>query len=293
MKEEIRNATETARNSSELANNFYSDMRPIVQPVAKCVGALIELAVNPIVFYSEKARVNFKYRFEQYQKKMESVKEDEKCEVHPEIGVPIMQSLYYITNDDIAEMFTNLLASASICHLAGNAHPAFVEKIKQMSPDEAKIVQFLQKNQTVGYVSLRANYKNEDGFVTPVLKDVGIAGLVSLMYSQNAKLYISNLLSLGIIDDAGDEFIDDEEMYNQIIDYNNLKKVKDMHECMEEYSSVDIEKGYYYVTEIGRQFINACCNSGMTSEKSDNSGKKDRIGFASVEMCDAIVDELV
>lgn len=294
MQEEIINTTEAAKNTSELANNFYSDMRPIVQPVAKCVGALLELAVNPVVFFSEKARINFKHRLEQYQKKMESVKEEDKCEVHPEIGVPIMQVLHYTTNNDIAEMFTNLLASASISHMAGNAHPAFVEIIKQMSPDEAKIVQYLQKNHIIGYVTLKANQKDEVGFVNPVLKDVGVAGLVPLMYKQNAKVYISNLLSLGIIADAGDIFLDDEELYNQIIEYNHLKDVKEMHENMEEYSSVDIEKGYYYVTEIGMLFINACCNTGMTSEKkkSDES-KKDKNGFATVETCETIIDELV
>lgn len=226
---------------------------------------------------------------------MENVKEEDKCEVHPEIGVPIMQVLHYVTNDDIAEMFTNLLASASISHMAGNAHPAFVEMIKQMSPDEAKIVQYLQKNNNIGYVSLRADHKNDEGYVTPVLKDVGIAGLVKLMYKQNAKVYISNLLSLGIIDDAGDEFIEDEEMYNQIIEFNNLKEVKEKYESMEEYSSVDIEKGYYYVTEIGRLFINACCNIGISSGKKKSTGasKKDKTGIAWVETCEAIVDELV
>ncbi len=261
MQEEIRNTTEAARYGLELANNFYSDMRPIVQPVTKCIGALIELAVNPVVFYSEIARINYKHRLEQYQKKMENVKEEDRCEVHPEIGVPIMQVLHYTTNDDIAEMFTNLLASASISQLAGNAHPAFVEMIKQMSPDEAMIVQYLSKGQSIGYVTLNAQKKDDDGFITLVLKEVGIAGLVPLMYKQNSKVYMSNLLSLGIIADSVDEYIDDEKMYNQIIEYNNLKDVKETHESMEEYSSVDIEKGYYYVTEIGRLFINACCNN--------------------------------
>lgn len=293
MNEEIRNTTEAARNSSELANIFYSDIRPVVQPVAKCIGALIELAVNPIFFYSEKARVNFKHRLEQYQKKMENVKEEDKCYVHPEIGVPIMQVLYYTTNDDIAEMFTNLLVSASICHMAGNAHPAFVEIIKQMSPDEAKIVQFLQKEVHIGYVTLKANQKDKVGFITPVLKDVGIAGLVPLMYKQNAKIYISNLLSLGILDDAGNEFLNNEDMYKQIIEYNNLKEVKEKYEHMEDYSSVDIEKGYFYVTEIGRLFINTCCNTGRTSEKrSNNECKNDNNGSASIETCEAIIDEL-
>lgn len=86
---------------------------------------------------------------------MEGVQDEERCEVHPEIGVPIMQTLHYTTNDYIAEMLTNLLSSASIISMAGNAHPAFVEIIKQMSPDEAKIVQYLKKCSEIPYVSLR------------------------------------------------------------------------------------------------------------------------------------------
>lgn len=257
--EEIKNTTETAKNASELLTNFYSDLRPIVQPVTKCIGAVLDLAVSPVLYYSQKAQINFKHRLEQYEKKMEVVKEEDRCEVHPEIGVPIMQVLHYTTNDEIAELFTNLLASASVIDLAGNAHPAFVEIIKQLSPDEALIVQFLKKEQQIGYITLKANKKGESGFITPVEKDTAIADLVPLMYKQNAKVYLSNLLSLGIIADANDEYIDNDNMYAHIIEYNNLKDIIAMYESMEEYESVDVEKCYYYVTDIGRLFIKACC----------------------------------
>ena len=79
------------------------------------------------------------------------------------------------------------------------------------------------------------------------------------MYKQNAKVYLSNLLSLGIIADANDEYIDNDKMYAHIIEYNNLKDIIAMYESMEEYESVDVEKCYYYVTDIGRLFIKACC----------------------------------
>lgn len=134
------------------------------------------------------------------------------------------------------------------------------EIIKQLSPDEALIVQFLKKEQQIGYITLKANKKGESGFITPVEKDTAIADLVPLMYKQNAKVYLSNLLSLGIIADANDEYIDNDKMYAHIIEYNNLKDVIAMYESMEEYGSVDVEKCYYYVTDIGRLFIKACCS---------------------------------
>lgn len=261
--EEITNTTEAAKNASELAKNAYNDLRPIIQPVAKCIGNILEFAsctTVPLVYWSEKVKINFQRRLEEYKKKLDDIDEDKRCEVHPEIGVPIIQTLPYITNDKIAELFTNLLASASVIDLAGNAHPAFVEIIKQLSPDEALIIQYLTNNRHIGYVTLKANKKNENGFITPAEKEIAIADLVPLMYKQNAKVYMSNLLSLGIIADAVNEYIDNDKMYDHIIDYNGLKEVIGKYESMDEYSSVDIERCYYYVTEIGQLFIKACCH---------------------------------
>ena len=54
--EELQNSTEIARNASELANNFYSDIRPIVQPVSKCIGAVLDFISTPVCFYLRSQR---------------------------------------------------------------------------------------------------------------------------------------------------------------------------------------------------------------------------------------------
>ncbi len=191
---------------------------------------------------------------------MEGVQDEERCEVHPEIGVPIMQTLHYTTNDYIAEMLTNLLSSASIISMVGNAHPAFVEIIKQMSPDEAKIVQYLKKCSEIPYVSLRANVKEPgDGFYTPIDKAVAITSEVDLMYPQNVKIYISNLLSLGVLSDADNLQLVDEDVYEKVIKHNQLDEEKTKYESLQNIGSVDFEKSYYQVTDIGKLFVNACC----------------------------------
>jgi len=257
--EEIKNTTEAAKNASELATNFYSDLRPIVQPVAKCIGAVLDLAVSPVLYYSQKAQMNFKRRLEQYQKKMESVKEEDRCEVHPEIGVPIMQVLHYTTNDDIAEMFTNLLASASISSMARCAHPAFVEFIKHMSPDEAMIVRFLKGKDFIPYLTLQANLaKPNKGFLTPIENAVSICSEVKLIYPENVKVYISNLLSLGIIVDANSLHLMDDRLYEKVKQDNNLEEEKANLEKDSMFESVVYKSGYYYISDIGKLFINAC-----------------------------------
>lgn len=259
--DEIKYTTETAKNASELATNFYSDIRPVVQPVTKCIGALLELAVTPVLFFSEKAQINLKLRLEQYQEKMESVKEEDRCEVHPEIGVPIMQVLHYITNDEIAEMFTNLLASASITSMAGSAHPAFVEFIKHMSPDEAKIVRYLDEKDFVPYITLKAHFaKPRKGFITPIENSVSLCNDIDLIYPQNIQIYLSNLLSLGIIVDANSLHLMDDGLYDKVIKTNQLEEKKAEYEQIQDFERVEFQKGYYFVSEIGKLFISACCS---------------------------------
>lgn len=258
--EEIKNTTEAAKNLSSLADKFYSDIRPIIQPVAKCIGSVLEYAGLPILYHTEKAIINFHHRMDEYRKKVEAVKEEDKCEVHPEIGVPIMQALPYTTNDDIANMFTNLLASASASSMAGCAHPAFVEYIKRMSPDEARILQYLKKIDVIPHVTYRVNWKEpQKGFITPIENETAIEKKVDMIYPQNAKLCISNLMSLGIIEDSGTLFLINNQIYEEVIEYKKLKDVVSRYEKMENVNSVTLDKGYYYVTEIGKMFIKACC----------------------------------
>ncbi len=260
---EIENTTEAAKNTSELANNVYSDLRPIIQPVAKCIGNVLEFAscvTLPLQYWTGMAKANYAKRLEEYTKKIENVSEQDKCEVHPEIGVPIMQALPYTTNDDIAEMFTNLLASASVSSMAGSAHPAFVEYIKRMAPDEAKIVQYLQRIDVIPYVTYRVNWKEpKNGFITPVEREIAIEKKVQMVFPQNAKLYISNLISIGILEDAGSVFLIDDKIYDEVIEYKHLKDVVSRYENRDDVNSIQLQKGYYFVTDIGENFIKACC----------------------------------
>lgn len=258
--EELQNSTEIARNASELANNFYSDIRPIVQPVSKCIGAVLDFISTPVCFLSEKSKINFEKRLEEYKAKMAEVRDENKCEVHPEIGVPIMQVLHYTTNDEIADMFTNLLTTASVDTTAGNAHPAFIEYIKQMSPDEARIVKYLKNKSSIPHLTIRVYFKEEDkGFITPLENAVSLCDDVAMIYPQNVGVYLSNLLSLGIIEDSGTMHLVDNSLYDKIIEYNHLDEAKKRYEQIPDFKRTEDQKGYYSVTKIGRLFIKACC----------------------------------
>src|SRR5205814_1313614 len=58
----------------------------------------------------------------------------------PTIAVPALMSLTYTTNDCLRAMYAELLATSMDKTTATSAHPAYVEIIKQMTSDEARII---------------------------------------------------------------------------------------------------------------------------------------------------------
>lgn len=63
---------------------------------------------------------------------------------NPNIAGPILEALKYAGHEDtLSDMYANLLATSLDSNVAANAHPAFVEVIKQLTPPEAQLIKHL------------------------------------------------------------------------------------------------------------------------------------------------------
>lgn len=240
----------------------YQDLaQPGVQAVGKALGTVFEFSTSfllPVKLLNEKFKLNFAKRLNEYKAKLEEVPEDKRCEVHPQIGTPIVEKLSYTTTDEIADLFTTLLANASNVDRVNLAHPSFVNMIESLSTDEARIIKYLRTSQNVPYCSFRARAKEEDkGFVTIGDHLTLIPHCVSLNYPQNINAYLSNLVSLGIlIDQAGLYKVDNSE-YDSICEKNNLDRLKQQY-VPTMFKDIEVSKSYYEVTAFGKLFIEAC-----------------------------------
>ena len=92
----------------------------------------------------------FEKRLKEYSDKLDAISEEKICKVNPQIGIPIIDKLTYVTDDDIADLFTTLLGKASSYNTINQAHPGFVQIIDKLSGDEAKIIKHLYRN--IGYI---------------------------------------------------------------------------------------------------------------------------------------------
>lgn len=257
-----KSVVELVKAGSNVLGQFYQDLaQPSVRALGQALGTVFELCPTSLLslkIWTEKRKLNFKKRLNEYAKKLENIPEDKRCEVDTQIGTPIIEKLTYTTNDEIADLFTTLLANASNTETVNRAHPAFVDIIGRLSEDEAQLIKYLQTYVEIPYCSFRAMLKSEKGgFNTIVDHATMLPFKVSLNFPQNISAYISNLISLGILSDENGIFKIDETEYNQICENYRLDSLRGQlvpNAC----KAIEVSKSYYKVTQFGMLFISAC-----------------------------------
>src|SRR3990172_1019024 len=142
-----------------LLKELYGDLaKPGVSQVGKALGSVLGLGNTilwPITLMNEKANIALKRNLEKYREQIKEVPEDELTEVPPEIGVPITEKLSYVTNEELSNLYVNLLAKASTFKTAESAHPSFVNIINNLSPDEALLLEQFRDTDALPYVEAR------------------------------------------------------------------------------------------------------------------------------------------
>ncbi|WP_418313500.1 DUF4393 domain-containing protein [Porphyromonas sp.] len=239
----------------------YKDLlRPSAQVIGKSLKAVLEFVSTPFMalqLQNDKVKLNLEKRLDEYAQKLHSIPEDKRCEVHPQIGLPIIEKLTYTTCDEIADLFTNLLASASSIDTANTAHPAFISMIERMSPDEARILEYLKDKEDIQYCDINAYSNQNSGYDTLAEHVTMIEHDVALIYPKNSNAYLANLVSLGILRDKKGTFRMDKTQYNRIREEYHVEELT-ASAVPEIYKSIEVEESYYQVTPFGRLFIQAC-----------------------------------
>lgn len=78
----------------------------------------------------------------------------------PNVAGPALESLRYTGHESsLSDMYANLLAAAMDKSTASGAHPAFVEIIKQLTPDEAKLIGLFINHMPFPLIDVRREYK--------------------------------------------------------------------------------------------------------------------------------------
>ncbi len=138
-----------AASAEGLLTQIYGDlMKPGVAQAGKALSTVLGLGNTmlwPIQLLNERTRMALEANLERYRQKVAQIPEEKIAPVPPEVGVPIAEKLSYVTDPDLRELYTNLLAKASSTETRSQAHPSFVNVLNNLSPDEAQLVRQFQK----------------------------------------------------------------------------------------------------------------------------------------------------
>ena len=244
--------------------NIYSDL---AQPSVKKAGEALETVFDyagslllPLKLQSEKNKIIFSKRLDEFTKKVMNIPDNKICKIPPEIGIPIMEKFTFITDDDIADLFTTLLAKASSMDTINQAHPGFVQIIERLSGDEAIIIKYLNNN--IGFIPFIDinGHISDSSFVKLVEKITTLPLEVNMIFPKNINAYLSNFISMGIFDIPFGVHKTDDGIYNTILNRHNITDYVNIYNNHNKYEKIDITKGYFNITDYGQLFIKACNN---------------------------------
>jgi hypothetical protein len=254
----------------------YKDLaQPGVKQVGKALSTVIGLgntALLPLKLLNEKANLLFAHHMEAYRKRLESIPDEDIVEVAPEIGAPILERLEKTTNEKLSELYINLLAGASVTDTAGLAHPRFVLLIESLAPDEAKVLDYMWKPRPrihLPFIRVTAHQKLAEGEnpeekpVETVLKDVTVLETSDyLAFPNNSRLYINNLLALGLLHTEETRMTIDKKDYDFLANHyqseiqNNASRFAINNKLPT--AHIITHHGYYELTDLGLSFLTIC-----------------------------------
>ena len=264
---------ETAKAVAELAKSvpIYQDA---IQPAAKEAGKslyLITRAVNALtpvegfVWGVEKIR---DFVRERVAAKLDNVPPEDVQQPKPHVAVPAIEALRYTGSEsDLAELYANLLATSMDKATAYRAHPGFVDMIKNMSPDEAKIMKFLATSSSQPLINIKATEKEGGGFTITnrYLSLIGIKAACD--HIPLAATYLDNLVRLGLIEIPNMRRIKSDDPYKEIEEFPQVLSILEELRKFETHT-IEVEKIKLEVTDLGKQFIRTCVIDKASQERS-------------------------
>lgn len=254
---------------------IYPDM---IQPAAKQFGRSLETvgrAINAALLPLE-ALV---WKFEQYATfmntrvadKLKNTPEDQIITPKPNIAVPAIEALRYSGHEEeIADLFANLLAASMDRSKAGSVHPAFVELIKQLTPDEAKLLKTIGPDIPVPVIQIRLmkrGHDDQDGPTLNLMSDFSIFGEKAGCDSPNdTTVYLNNICRLGLGEYFRERSYSNTKLYEELENCQFVKDLRERYENKGAYGRMFFVRGLFQLTAMGVLFRRICVTSTSDSK---------------------------
>lgn len=200
----------------ETIPELYQDaFQPTVQETGKLVSR-IPRAINAAFSGLDKWILNREYSIDETKKllaqKLENVAPEKIVEPEPYVAIPAIQAISYTMNsEELRNLYANLLAKSMNIDTKDTVHPAYLETIKQLSPEDASYFKHIYSLETRPMIDVKLGFPN---FFT--LTIASNTNLFSHDYVKSFELSLDNLCRLGLSKIPSDTWYADDYIYDQI-----------------------------------------------------------------------------
>lgn len=258
----IRDAADAIKGIAE-AVPVYQD---VLQPAAKEVGTslqvvakTIRVALAPLTALVWGYDKIADYLDRRLMDKLRDVPPDRIITPNPTVAGPTVEALRFAAHESsLRELYVNLLTTSMDSATAQNAHPAFVDIIRHLAPDEARLVQLLASNRIFPLITLSATFSDVPGLAVFQQHFSLLAEQAKCEHPELILSYLDNLRRLGLAElSTGTLFEPAQEAMAELEAHPKVQKFisdyRDKPEC-----KLEIVRESIVLTNLGRQFCRAC-----------------------------------
>lgn len=210
------------------------------------------------------------YLTEALSERQKHIPEERLISPSPVVAGPALDALRFVIDEPpLRELYANLLATSMDSATTRQAHPAFVEMLRQMTPDEARIVGLFKSATRFPIVTLSVTDADGKGIVQVLLRNFCL--LVYEAHCEHPEMaanYLDNLRRLGLVEVIQSSLFD-KRQYTPLLEHPDFLKWVKRIETETDAGEV-IDKEILEVTVLGRQFRDACIISKAEANNVDS-----------------------
>ena len=170
----------------------------------------------------------------------------------------------------LRERYLNLLAAAMDGDSAARVHPAFLNVLRQLTPDEVRIISTFQHDGPYPLITVSARYRFGERLSTELRHFSLLATQAGCEHPERVPMYIDNLCRLGLAELRPVRIADDTRSFRPLESHAQVKAaIARIEARIPELESAqpggddnrviaDVQRTALYMTAFGRQFYEAC-----------------------------------
>jgi hypothetical protein len=266
----IRDAADAVKGLLEAAPIYDDALQPVAKQIGKALetlGRAVNMALAPIAALVWGYEKIGEYLVPALEERLARVPTENIITPSPTVAGPAIEALRFAGHDEtLRDLYANLLATAMNSETAYRAHPAFVEIIKQLTPDEAKLIAFIARLPVIelAFINVRAalvptEAESYRGGQDVLRRFVTLGDRAECAFSELTSSYLDNFERLGLIEIQEGSYwtgAAGDKVYEELQEAPRVQEALARIEAAEE-RKPEIHRGLIRITSLGRQFIEA------------------------------------